>query len=352
MQHGSAALPPWSQLTTGKPAALTEPMLAHDVAAALAHLIGCQRAVLAPSTLHAFVDLFGMLGHADSAVYVDAGIYPIARWGIERLAARGIPVRVFPRHAADALRGLLQRHAATRSRPVVVTDGVCSARGRPAPITDYLAALDHYGGCLVMDDTQGLGIFGQAQTPWMPYGQGGGGTLRWHGLRDARVWAVSSLAKAFGVPMAVLAASQRQVETFEQRSQTRVHCSPPSAATLQAAARAIAINQRHGEALRQRLLTRVQRFRARLADIGFAADGGVFPVQTLVSPPSHDMVALHHRLLRCGIHSVLQQPRNGNLPRLSFVLNVNHRDADIDAAVDAVAHATRHARHFGHHQGR
>lgn len=352
MRHGSAALPGWPQLTTGKPAALMEAAPAHDVAGRLAQLTGCERALLAPSTLHAFVDLFGMLSDTASAVYVDAGTYPIARWGIERVAMRGIPVRFFPRHDAAALRALLRGDAYSPRRPVIVTDGVCPALGQPAPLTDYLAALDRYGGCLVMDDTQGLGILGHAQTPCMPYGHGGGGTLRWHEVRDPRVWVVSSLAKGFGVPLAVLAASQHRIQTLARRSRTRVHCSPPCAATLQAAAHALAINRQRGAALRQRLLTRVQRFRARLAERGWSSDGGLFPVQTLTGEPPHDFVALHHALSRRGIRAVLQAARNGGVPRLSFILTAKHHDADIDAAVDALADAAQHLQQPGQHSFR
>lgn len=352
MQHSSAALSAWPQLTTGKPAALTEAAPAHDVAGRLAQLIGCERALLAPSTLHAFVDLFGMLGDAATVVYVDAGTYPIARWGIERLAMRGIPVRLFPRHDAATLHALLRGNAYSPRRPVIVTDGVCPALGRPAPIRDYLAALDRHGGCLVMDDTQGLGILGHAPTPSMPYGHGGGGTLRWHEVRDPRVWVVSSLAKGFGVPLAVVAASQHRIQTFVRRSRTRMHCSPPCAATLHAAAHALAINRLRGTALRQRLLTRVQRFRARLADLGLSSDGSLFPVQTLAGEPSRETVALHHALSRRGIRTVLQTVRNGGMPRLSFILTAKHRDADIDTAVDALADAAQHLHQSGQHSFR
>lgn len=344
MRHGSSALPPWRQLTSGKPAALAEPQLARDVADKLAPLIGCERAVVAPSTLHVFMDLFAMLGGSATAVYVDAGIYPIARWGIERIAGRGVPLQIFPRHDADALQLLLRRDARSGRRPVVVADGVCPVAGRPAPIAEYLAALDGYGGCLVMDDTQGLGIFGHDPTRFMPYGQGGGGSMRWSGVTDPRLWVVSSLAKGFGVPLAVLAGNARWVEAFERRSQTRMHCSPPCAATLHAASSAIEINRLQGAALRQRLLARVRRFRARLGAIGLTADGGVFPVQTLVAEPCVDIVVLHAALSHRGIHTVLHQSHIGKVPRLTCILTARHSEEDIDNTVDAVATAMQRVR--------
>ena len=64
-------------------------------------------------------------------------------------------------------------------------------------------------GLLVIDDTQALGIFGKRTKGESPYGSGGGGSLRWHALQTPRIVAVSSLAKAFGAPVAVVAGSAR-----------------------------------------------------------------------------------------------------------------------------------------------
>src|SRR5574341_1890957 len=108
MQHPSRSWLPWAQLTTGVPAALASPVIARTIAQKLAALQSCEAATLAPSTLHLFWDLFGILAKDAVAIYMDAGIYPIARWGVERAAARGVPVRSFPHHNAEALRRQLQ----------------------------------------------------------------------------------------------------------------------------------------------------------------------------------------------------------------------------------------------------
>ena len=55
-----------------------------------------RRAVLAPSTLHLYWDLFDVLARDRVAIYADAGSYPIARWGFERAAAKGVPTSTFP----------------------------------------------------------------------------------------------------------------------------------------------------------------------------------------------------------------------------------------------------------------
>ena len=97
-RHSHDALRPWAQLTTGRPAALEPAPEAVALAQDLAQLLGCGRAVLAPSTLHLFWDLFDVLARARIAIYADAGTYPIARYGVERAAAKGVPTSTFPAH--------------------------------------------------------------------------------------------------------------------------------------------------------------------------------------------------------------------------------------------------------------
>jgi hypothetical protein len=100
--HPSHALEPWLQLTTGKPAALGVPSRTTTIAKALAELQGCERATLLPSTLHLFFDLFAVLRRDGIRLYVDAGAYPMLRWGAERAAARGVPMRRFLHHDTAA----------------------------------------------------------------------------------------------------------------------------------------------------------------------------------------------------------------------------------------------------------
>jgi hypothetical protein len=244
LRHASWSLRPWAQLTTGAPAALVAPPGARAVADALAALQGCQRGTLAPSTLHLFWDLFGMLPNHGVAIYISGGTYPIARWGVERAAARGVPVRSFPHHDAAALWRQLQRDASRQLRPVVVADGLCPDCGAPAPVAAYLENVRAFGGLLILDDTQALGVLGSAPKPDAPYGHDGGGSLPWSGVGGPDVLVGSSLAKGFGVPVAVLAGSETMIGRFKATSETRVHCSPPSLAVIHAAEGALEVNRR------------------------------------------------------------------------------------------------------------
>ncbi len=335
LRHPSRSLRAWSALTTGKPAALKSPPSAVVIARQLAALQDCERATLLPSTLHLFWDLFGVLAREPVRIYMDAGTYAVARWGVERVAAQGVSVRHFPHHDASAARVLVQRDRHSRARPIVVADGYCATCGRAAPLAELLQCVEDSGGRLVVDDTQALGVFGEAPTPDAPYGHHGGGSLPWHGLTSPRVIAGSSLAKGFGVPLAMLCGNRRVIRRFEERGETRVHSSPPSFATLRAAEHALAMNQRGGDERRMYLSQLVERFRAGLRQIGLAAAGGLFPVQTL-SVGGADARILHLRLLCAGIRTVLVRCCLGVGARLGFLITALHRPADIDHAIEVL----------------
>lgn len=323
MNHPHRSLRPWPALTTGRPAAREPPPGAQALAEDLARLIGCERATLGASTLHIFFDLFEVLAKEGVALLVDAGAYPIVRWGLDRVTATGVPAIIFLHHNPIALEQALIRSRRSGLRPEVVTDDLSPATGRPAPLDHYLRLGRAHHGWLVIDDTQALGILGEQPTPEAPLGRGGSGAA-WQGLRASELIVAASLAKGFGAPLAVLAGSRGLIETFESQSACRVHCSAPSAAHLAAAAHALALNRRQGDHLRRQLMLGVQRFRRRLRAAGLAANGGFFPVQTpfLGRAPA----AIHAHLLADGIRTVLHQPREGFPAQVSFL---HHRGPSV-----------------------
>jgi 8-amino-7-oxononanoate synthase len=336
IEHGSRQLAGWERLTLGKPAALESPPGAAEVERELAALVGCERALLAPSTLHLFWDLLAILSGLNVHLFVDDGLYPIARWGVERAAARGTPVTTFRRHDARALG---RRIATAGARlPIVVADGFCVTCGTPAPLRQYLDCVAPRDGLVVIDDTQALGIMGCSPGPRAPYGSGGGGSLAAAGFRDRRVVVVSSLAKAFGAPVAMLAGPSALIEDFDSRSLTRVHCSPPSAAAIAAAANALAINRREGDELRRTLAARVARFRRGVGELAVSA--GLFPVQHLRLPRRTGARTLYEQLWDRGVQTVLTRGGLGSGTRIAFVFTARHTESEIDHALACLSHLT------------
>lgn len=341
LEHGSESLPGWKRLTLGKPAALAPVPGSRDAETELARLTGCERALLAPSTLHLFWDLFSILAARGVSIFLDQGAYPIARWGVERAATFGVPVRLFPHYDAQALQEAMEE--GTGRPTVIVADGYCPVCGKAAPLLAYLELAKSRDGLVVIDDTQALGIFGRSSSPWMPYGTGGGGSLQRAGLRGPSLLLVSSLAKAFGVPVAVLSGSEARLSEYEAKSQTRVHCSPPSVAATRAATHALRINRSDGDSLRLRLGRRVARFREWLRESDMIATDSLFPLQSLRLPQGVEPRAVYETLVQRGVRTVLHRGTDNSGEHISFVITAQHTLREIDYAGKCLAAAGRQA---------
>jgi 8-amino-7-oxononanoate synthase len=333
LRHGSATLGSWDALSLGRPALLEEPPGAESVSRQLAWLQGFEAATLLPSTLHLFRDLFRMLAGGKAAILADACAYPIARWGAAYSGAVEVPLLSFAHHDAGVL-ARMARHAAREGRrPIVLTDGYCPACGLAAPLTDYADTAARHGGCLVVDDTQALGILGALPNAGAPYGWGGGGSARWHHAYGPHVVVGASLAKGFGAPLAVLSGVRSLIERFRKCSDTRVHCSPPSIVAIRAALHALDVNRRHGEMLRQRLSQLVLRLRGWAARAGLCPVGEVpFPMQSFQVKRAGGALRIHEALLRMGVRTVVTLACDGPTHRLTFLLTARHRFADVDFA--------------------
>lgn len=337
----------WTQLTTGTPAAVNLTAQARAAAEAFAALVGCERAVAMTSSLHAFVDLFGSIARAPSVVIHDECLYPVARWAIERVERRRGRVLSFRHHDAEALeQKLVQARPLLSARQScwVVSDGYCPGCAEPAPLRAYATLAERYGGRLMIDDTQSVGLLGRAPSAAAPYGLGGGGSLARWGLCGADVVVVASLAKAFGAPLAMVAGRGSFVDAFVRDSEALVHCSPPSEANLAAALRALAINERQGDALRARLAARVRTFRRALRSHGFTVHGGLFPVQRVAMKSAAAATALQAALGRHGIEAVVHRVRCTQGVSLAFIVTAGHGEADLRDAASALAAAARGCR--------
>ncbi len=338
LRHPSHSLGDWEALTLGRPSALREPPDADTVAAGLARLQGCEAGVLVPSTLHLFWDLFALLGRGDVVILRDAGAYPIARWGTERARALGARVQPFPHHDAASLDRAIADATREGLKPIVVADGYCPRCASAAPVGIYAELARRSGGYLVIDDTQALGILGQRPDAANPYGFGGGGSLRWHHTFGPHIITCSSLAKGFGVPVAVLAGDRALVDRFKRDSETRVHCSPPSVAVIRAAHGALRANRRQGDILRSRLLHLVLRLRSRLADAGIRPSGHLpFPAQTFLS--GRRAALLYEQLRGAGIVALLTTTCRALTAGLTLLVTARHGFAEIERAGRAIARA-------------
>lgn len=340
LRHPAASLPPWDSLTTGVPAVLREPRAATTLAQSLAALQGLDRAVLARSTLHVFTDLFTTLARPGSGVLVDSGAYAVGRLAVTGAAAQGIPVIETAHHDPVDLAARLSGPPWTRLRPMLLIDGWCTGCGRAAPLAALRTVLRRRNGVLVVDDSQALGVLG-SPAPGHLLGRGGGGSLVRAGVVGSDVIAVSSLAKAFGAPLAVVAGAETVLGRVQATGPTRMHASPPSQADLYAAQRALAVNAACGDRLRRRLADRIEDLRSLLQAGGVPVVGGLFPVQTVPGLTRRAAFDLHHALLSARIRSVVTRPRCGPGLGVTLIVTVAHSRTEIHAAAQVIVRARR-----------
>jgi 8-amino-7-oxononanoate synthase len=312
MRHISEDLRPWDCLSNGRPQTIDEMDSFEDtLATRIAVLQGCEAAVFATSTFQLFWGLFDLLADEEVVIYIEEGTYPVAKWGVERASYHGVPVSYFTHQSLESLNFRLSQNLAENKRPVVVVDGISSTKFTPTPISDYLKAIEPFGGLLVIDDTQALGLFGHSPHSQAPFGSGGGGSLQWHRLESPNVLLVSSLAKGFGVPIAVFSGSRQMVEWFRKKSQTLEHCSPPCIPLLHAIEHALNINESEGDKLRYHLSANIMEFQTLLENSGFSEVGSHFPIQIIPSPKIYNPEVFNSRLQERGLRVLLQESNEG-----------------------------------------
>jgi 8-amino-7-oxononanoate synthase len=231
----------------------------------------------------------------------------------------------------------LEAQLAGGSDRALVCDAICMACRRNAPLRALQQLARRSRSWLVVDDSQGVGLLGARPTPAMPYGRGGGGTLRWSEAEREHVIMIASLAKAFAAPLAFLAGSRSTVEWFERHAETRVHASPCNAAALAAAGAALRANMERGDTLRAQLVAGVRRFREAVAEQGGTLSPGMFPVQATVPAPVAVVRVLDEALRRRGVRAVRLRPRAG-LGQLGFLINADHDPTTLARAGALVGH--------------
>lgn len=349
LHHPSSRLPGWSSLTLGQPAALAEPPAVAEVTDRVGRLVGMPSVRLWTSTLHAFTDLSVALSayRRDPSIGVDVAAYPIGRLGLTaRHGASGRRSHRLPHYDVAAARRWSAREAGRGRTPVLLVDGWCPGCGRVAPLAGLSQAVRSHRGLIVVDDTQALGLLGAmkrgGEDPAGRWGQGGGGSIV-HSGSPTGVVMVASLAKAFGVPMAVIAGPADLVASTRAHGLTVVHSSPPSVPVGLAAIRALTVNERVGDRLRQRLLALIDRLHRGLGRQGIRIDSGHFPVARVALPNTAMAAQVVHALEGAGIRAVPLATSCRGRPGVGLALNAGLRPADIDRTCDALSLAMRRA---------
>ena len=311
-----------------------------ELETAIAQFTSQPAALLFPSTTHAALDLLPLLSTPCGAIFLDAWTYPTNLEGVRAAERRGARAYRFPHNEASAL-GSAMRAAANARRKVVVCNGIYPEGGGAAPLREYAKLADHFGAILYVDDSHGIGVFGEgAATKEHPYGRGGGGLLRYLGPLPGHTILVATLSKALGIPVAFVAGPRSLLKCVQNVSDTFAHSSPPSMATVAAALEALRIQAVEGDLRRLWLANLVSRFRSEAggSDAEISSKG-LFPIQTVHFPSIAETQEAGRFLRGRGIWPVLQfrPPDYPDGGVLRFYITALHTASDVERAARVLA---------------
>ena len=305
----------------------TQPTL--DVERLAAELLASETAFYLPSGYPASCVLAAaMLDDAD-AVFVDElshySVLEAARW-----TAR--PVFRFAHRDADHLRAALDNHLGPGQRPLVMTDGVFAARGRIAPLADYLDVLGRYpGAMLAVDDAHALGVLGT----------NGRGTFEHAGLyQDINTdggsrWVCSTLSKAVGGYGGIVPGTQSLVARLKSTSHWYDGASPLPAPIAAATARGLEIVLAQPD-LRTALWNNVGLMKRGLRQMGLDVDDTPVPIVCLALETADAMRRIQSAMREHGILIAYMAAYSGLGPEgaLRLAVFANHTQPMIEEFLD------------------
>jgi 8-amino-7-oxononanoate synthase len=223
--------------------------------------------------------------------------------------------------------------AAANRNALVVTDGVFSMDGDVAPLEALAAHARQRSAWLVVDDAHGLGVLGAR----------GGGCVEAAGLdADAVPVLIGTFGKAFGSFGAFVAGSAPLIEYLIQKARTYIYTTalPPGVA---AATRAALRVSRDEAWRRARVLSLVERFRARALAAGVAITESRTPIQPVLLGASERALSASAALEARGyLVTAIRPPTVApRAARLRVTLSAAHTESQVDSLVDALAELCR-----------
>ncbi len=228
----------------------------------------------------------------------------------------------------DHLAGLLAKSGAARK--LIVTDTVFSMDGDTAPLRELVELKDRYGALLLADDAHGGGVFG-------PRGEGYAHEL---GLADRVDLTVGTFSKAFGVYGAYISAGRLLVDHLVSTCRTLIYSTALPPAVIAAIDTSLDLVA-EADDRRRDLRAKSERFRSRLAELGFDTGDSTTQIIPALIGSSERALALARALEERGVLAVAIRPPTvpAGGERIRFSLMATHDDADLELALEALAQA-------------
>lgn len=221
------------------------------------------------------------------------------------------------------------------ARAVIVTDGVFSMRGVHAPLPEIVELVRAYdtrfpeNAILVVDDSHGVGAFGETGRGTEEYTQASGVDIL-----------VGTLGKAFGVNGGYMVGSAGLVDYLRETSPMYIYSNPITPGEAAAALASLELLQGPlGTARLAHLRAMTQAFRQGLARLGYESFPGAHPVVPLVlrdGARTNRLVAFLREqgvLATAIVYPVVPKGEES----IRFQISAEHTQADIEQVLGVLA---------------
>jgi 8-amino-7-oxononanoate synthase len=293
--------------------------------AELAEFLGTESALVFATGYMANVGAIPALVGRGDAVVSDALCHASI---IDGCRLSGAAVRVFPHGDVAAFEETLA--AATREfrRVLVALDGVYSMDGDLAPLPELLAAAEHHGALVLLDDAHGIGALGAE-------GRGSAELLGVEGEADVLLGTLGKTLGSFGAFAAGSAALRDLLVNTARSFIFSCALAPPQVEAARAALRVL----RREPWRRERLAANAARLRGGLERRGLSTAPSTTHIVPVVIGGNEKTMAVCEALLARGFYA--QGIRHPSVPegtaRLRLTPMASHRPEEIDALAGAVA---------------
>jgi len=304
-----------------------------ELEAALARFHGREAAVIFSSAYAAVISTLAPLATGETVLVSDELNHNciINAMRLVRPAGKAI----YPHNDAGELDRMLGEWRGRAKRALVVTDGIFSMRGDPAPLPEIMEICARHDSAypenvvVVVDDSHGVGAFGPT----------GRGTEEQLAAPPADIL-IGTLGKAFGVNGGYVATSAACARFLRESSQMYIYSNPITPGEASAALKALEIvDSAEGRERILRLRGLTARFETGLGELGVETIPGEHPVVPLMIRNTARTRALVDHLYEAGVlvtglaYPVVPEGDE----EIRTQINADHTEADIDYVLDALS---------------
>ncbi|MER6847749.1 pyridoxal phosphate-dependent aminotransferase family protein [Streptomyces flaveolus] len=265
-----------------------------ELEADLADFFGYEAALVFAAGYLTNLGVVASLAGRGDEVYLDAEVHPSFVDGARLAQASGATVRYFSHTDPEDL--ARQMEAASTRSVLVATDGVFSSDGQLAPVGELVAVCEEYGVTLLVDETHGVGVFGE-----------GRGAIRHLGMEGR----VPLMTVAFSASLAsqggAVLADAETIDFLRHTCRPQMYSAGLSPADTAAAHAALREIRRRAGAEPDALAAAAHMRRA-LDALGYDVAGGGSPLVPVRFVDTTVMLSAHRLLVDHGVHTKVLPP--------------------------------------------